>query len=112
MFTCSYPSALFNVGDAIEVALENAPQISAFVHLIAGQELLQPRRTAWFLPAYAASCCYMSVTDYDELRQSAAVTFAEKAAEVRATVAKLERAQQKGVAALELFTHGCKDQFA
>merc|ERR1740117_2073546 len=43
------------------------------------------------------------VTDYDELRQSATVTFVEEAAGVRATVAKLERAQQKGEEALELF---------
>merc|ERR1719222_1836201 len=52
------------------------------------------------------------VTDYDELRQSAAAAFVEKVAELRTTVSKLERAQQKGEAALELFVHACKDKFA
>merc|ERR1711935_761914 len=62
--------------------------------------------------ACAVSCCCIPVTDYDELRQSAAVIFVEKVAEVRTTVAKPEKAQQKGEAALELFVHRCNDQFA
>jgi exonuclease VII small subunit len=49
----------------------------------------------------------VSVTDYDKLRQSAVSSFAAKAAEVRATVAKLERAQRKGETALELFERKC-----